>query len=113
MNAERDDADGDADDGDGDGDGYVHDPSSFDGGGGGERAPFESADVPTADADGLGRRGWVLLATVVLAFFGAPAVIYLRPPGVPFEVALLVVPLFPAFALGAVAVWALAGRAGK
>jgi hypothetical protein len=95
-----------------DDDGYVHDPATL-----GDR-PRRSGepdtpafeDVPTVGGEGLGRRGWVLLVAVVLAFFGAPAVIYLRPPGVPFEVALLVVPLLPAFGLGTIAVWALAGR---
>ncbi|PSQ39269.1 hypothetical protein BRD13_03415 [Halobacteriales archaeon SW_5_70_135] len=84
---------------------YVHDPGETDASAG------ESA--PTADAggdEGMGRRGWVLLAAVVLAFFGAPAVVYLRPPGVPFEVAFLVVPLVPAFLLGTVAVWAMTDR---
>lgn len=95
---------------------YVHDPSEFRGtaGGGGESATRTEGGEPFAGehGEGLGRRGWALLVAVVLAFFGAPAVIYLRPPGVPFEVALLVVPLLPAFGLGVVAVWAMAGRRG-
>ncbi len=93
---------------------YVHDPSEFE----------SSATAPTTESGdgtdefpdpnpGMGRRGWVLLAAVVVAFFGAPAVIYLRPPAVPFEVAFLVVPLVPAFLLGMVAVWAMAGRGGR
>ena len=84
---------------------YVHDP------GGTDASADES--VPASDVggdEGMGRRGWVLLAAVVLAFFGAPAVVYLRPPGVPFEVAFLVVPLVPAFLLGTVAVWAMTDR---
>ncbi|PSQ41155.1 hypothetical protein BRD10_00910 [Halobacteriales archaeon SW_12_71_31] len=78
---------------------YVHDPGGTD---------ASAADV--GGDEGMGRRGWVLLAAVVLAFFGAPAVVYLRPPGVPFEVAFLVVPLVPAFLLGTVAVWAMTDR---
>lgn len=89
-------------------DGYVHDPGAMRGAAG---DGLRTTDVGTSTGGkGMGRRGWVLLAAVLLALFGAPAVIYLRPPGVPFEVALLVVPLVPAFLLGVAAVWAMTGR---
>jgi len=99
--------------GDGD-DRYVHDPSEFEASSGGATHTTGGVEDPVeAPPEGMGRRGWVLLAAVVLAFFGAPAVIYLRPPAVPFEVAFLVVPLVPAFLLGMIAVWAMAGRGGR
>jgi len=101
-------SEGDSEDGGASDDRYVHDPSGFDAGSGVGDGDGEATPNP-----GMGRRGWVLLAVVVVAFFGAPAVIYLRPPAVPFEVAFLVVPLLPAFLLGAVAVWAMAGRSGR
>jgi hypothetical protein len=52
-------------------------------------------------------RGWTLVGTVVFAFLVAPAIIVLHPPDMlPFFVAYLVLPLFPAVLLGVVAVWA-------
>lgn len=95
---------------------YVHDPSEFEASSGSATRTADTGDGDEEFPDptpGMGRRGWVLLAAVVLAFFGAPAVIYLRPPAVPFEVAFLVVPLVPAFLLGMIAVWAMAGRGGR
>lgn len=61
-----------------------------------------------ADPDGgdaFGRRGWLLVASVFVAFLVIPAVIYLRPPGLPFVVAYLVLPLAPAVVLAILAVW--------
>ncbi len=102
------------DEGAGDGeDRYVHDPSAFEASAGATRTADDGDDEFPDPNQGMGRRGWVLLAAVVVAFFGAPAVIYLRPPAVPFEVAFLVVPLVPAFLLGMIAVWAMAGRGGR
>lgn len=101
--------------GDGD-DQYVHDPSAFEASTGDATRTAGPGDGDEEFPDpnpGMGRRGWVLLAAIVVAFFGAPAVIYLRPPTVPFEVAFLVVPLVPAFLLGMIAVWAMAGRGGR
>jgi len=86
---------------------YVHDPGEMRESAG-DGAP--AIDAGRGDEEGMGRRGWILLAAVVLAFFGAPAVIYVRPPRLPFEVAFLIVPLVPAFLLGTIAVWAMAGR---
>jgi hypothetical protein len=46
------------------------------------------------------------VGTVVFAFLVAPAIIVLHPPDMlPFFVAYLVLPLFPAVLLGVVAVW--------
>jgi len=75
-----------------DNDGYVHEPDG-------------EPDSDTGDRE-FDRRGWALVAVLVFAFAVAPAAILLRPPAVPFEVAFLVLPLIPAFLLGAVAVWA-------
>ncbi len=54
----------------------------------------------------FGRRGWVLLGMIALAFVVAPLLIYVRPPAVPFVVAYLILPLLPAFLLAIIAVWA-------
>jgi uncharacterized protein YqhQ len=56
------------------------------------------------------RRGWVLVATILLAFVVAPLVIYLLPhlmaENFSYLMALIVIPLVPAVLLGVVAVWA-------
>ena len=54
----------------------------------------------------FGRRGWLLLAMLFVAFVVVPALIYFRPPGVSFTFAYLVLPLVPATVLALVAVWA-------
>jgi hypothetical protein len=70
-----------------------------------------------ADArDGFGARGWVLVGAVVLSTAVIPGVIYVMPAlpadaGLPFLVAMLVLPLVPAVLLGAVAVWSLSAAA--
>ena len=71
------------------------------------------ATLPGSEPDGFGDRGWVLVASVVLAFLVIPGVIYLRPAlpgeaGVPFVVAMLILPLVPAVLLGVTAVWSMA-----
>jgi hypothetical protein len=92
---------------------YEHDPDRF---------PL--ADREHDDGDGLadeeppaseefGRRGWVLVGVLLVSFFAVPLAILYRPPGVPFEVAFLVLPLLPAGLLGATAIWAMAGRADR
>jgi len=91
--------------------GYVHDPDAFDADGNrAAEASGESESVaraPPTDADReFGWRGWVLVGVLVFAFFVAPALIIWRPPGVPYRVALLALPMLPALALGLVAVWA-------
>ena len=71
---------------------YVHEP---------EGAPAAA----TASSDEFGRRGWLLVAAVFVAFVVVPLVIYFRPPGLPFQFAYLVLPLVPAVLLAALAVW--------
>jgi hypothetical protein len=76
----------------GDDEGYVYEPG------------MEERQVP-ADRE-FDWRGWTLVGTVVFAFLVAPAIIVLHPPDMlPFFVAYLVLPLFPAVLLGVVAVW--------
>ena len=65
----------------------------------------ESSEPEPADRE-FGRRGWLLLAGILVAFVIVPAIIYLRPPGVPYVVAYLVLPLVPAVGLALLAVWA-------
>ena len=68
--------------------------------------PDDESPAPEPADREFGRRGWLLLAGVLVAFVIVPAVIYLRPPGVPYVVAYLVLPLVPAVLLAALAVWA-------
>jgi hypothetical protein len=75
-------------------------------------ADAETAPLPGPAPNGFGDRGWALVATVVLAFLVIPGVIYLRPAlpgeaGVPFIVAMLILPLVPAVLLGLTAVWSM------
>jgi len=73
--------------------------------------PAESAD--TADPAAPIERGqeewswrdWLLVGVVVLCFLVVPATILVVPPVRPFRFAYLVLPMIPAFLLGAVAVW--------
>ena len=51
------------------------------------------------------RRDWLLVGVVVLCFLVVPATILVVPPVRPFRFAYLVLPMIPAFLLGAVAVW--------
>lgn len=77
-----------------------------------ERDGPERIDEPPAPPEEVGWRGWLLVATVVVAFLVVPGLIYWRPPVLPFRVAFLVLPLVPAFLLGAVAVYvAVSSRA--
>jgi hypothetical protein len=52
------------------------------------------------------RRGWVLIGVLAFCLLVVPLVILWRPPGLPYWVALLALPMLPAFLLGAVGVWA-------
>lgn len=87
--------------------GYVHDPAEFDADG--ERVedgwPEEATHPAAADRE-FGRRGWVLVGVIVVAFVVAPLAILLWPPEMNYVVALLILPLVPAFVLAATAVWA-------
>jgi hypothetical protein len=77
----------------------------------------ESSEAATGEeteaSGGFGRRGWVLVCVVVLSTLVIPGIIYLVPAllpslGVPYLLALLVLPLVPAGLLGATAVWSMA-----
>ncbi|WP_152042805.1 hypothetical protein [Salinigranum salinum] len=104
--------------------GYVHRPDEFDDASPGETdagsrderpadaTAGDGATLPGAEPDGFGDRGWVLVATVVLAFLVIPGIIYVRPAlpgaaGLSFLVAMLILPLVPAVLLGLVAVWSM------
>ena len=69
-----------------------------------------ASEAPEAGDGGLGRAGWLLVAAVFVAFVVVPVVIAVRPPGLPFRVAYLVLPLVPAVLLALLAVWATAHR---
>lgn len=93
-------------------DGYVHDPAEFDADD--ERcedAPEREGESlegvhPAAAEREFGRRGWVLVGLIVVAFVVSPLSILLWPPDMNYVVAFLILPLFPAFALAVAAVWA-------
>ncbi|MFC6834981.1 hypothetical protein [Halomarina ordinaria] len=107
--------------------GYVHDPDRFreegDGPDEGERpararttrAYVRDVDgVPGPDESEFDWRGWVLVGMIFVAFIVAPAIVLYLPYseplisslGLSFRDAYLTVPLIPALALGALAVWA-------
>ncbi|WP_115865166.1 YoaK family protein [Halorussus litoreus] len=50
-------------------------------------------------------RDWLLVGVIVLCFLVIPSAILVLPPIRPYRFAYLVLPLIPAFLLGAVAVW--------
>ncbi|MFB6101933.1 MAG: hypothetical protein ABEJ73_05150 [Haloplanus sp.] len=79
-----------------------------------------STDRPAVGAGGdadpddpdLGRKGWVLVAAVVVAVLIVPLSIYLWPAagsvlGANYRSAMLVLPMLPAILLGVVAVWSM------
>jgi hypothetical protein len=76
-----------------------------------------SASGGDADADGFGPRGWVLVGVVVLSTAVIPGLVYAFPAlpadaGIPFLVAMLVLPMLPAVLLGAAAVWSMSAATG-
>jgi hypothetical protein len=90
-------------------DGYVHRPA-------GDVRPHQAPPDGTFDW-----RGWVLVGVVLVAFLAVPAAILFLPQargfvaslGLTLRDAYLVLPLVPAFLLGATAVWAaLRSRSG-
>jgi len=98
--------------------GYVHDPDAFregetleDGEDPGDREEDTREPASETGADEFGTGGWALVALLVVCLFVIPGVILIRPPGLPWEVAFLVLPLIPGFLLGGAAVW-LAVRRG-
>lgn len=89
--------------------GYVHDPGEFDASGerDGDEGGAAVQRAPPTDADReFDWRGWVLVGVLVVALLVAPALIIWNPPGLPYEAALLALPMVPALLLGLVAVWA-------
>ncbi|MFC7213926.1 hypothetical protein ACFQO4_07510 [Saliphagus sp. GCM10025334] len=102
--------------------GYVHDPNAFDQEGrraaddrkasanteddSNDDAWLERPIHPEAGDREFGRRGWVLVGMIVLAFIVAPGLILLTPPDMDYWFALLILPLLPATMLALTAVWA-------
>ena len=87
-----------------DDDGYVHTP-----------AEAEPSDEQSSADSELGVNGWLLVGVVVTATILVPGVIYAFPAapgeaGLPFLVAMLVLPFLPAVLLGATAVWSMTGE---
>ena len=97
-----------------DADGYVHTPGAID------ASESDDAVVGGDETDGeanedLGVRGWVLVGVVVTATVVIPGLIYLFPAapgeaGLPFLIAMLVLPFLPAVLLGVTAVWSMAAE---
>ncbi|WP_254862018.1 hypothetical protein [Halovivax gelatinilyticus] len=103
---------------------YVHDPDAYDEDGeridedgalidGDETTDSDRADAdlmgthPTAVDRTFGRRGWILVGVIIVAFVFAPLTIYLLPPGgESYLFALVLLPLLPAILLAVTAVWA-------
>jgi len=81
-------------------DGYVHRPSG---------EPPQQADT----SEEFGTEGWILVGMILLGFLVIPLAILflpaaqglLRSLGLTLRAAYLVLPLVPAFLLGAIAVW--------
>ena len=94
--------------------GYVHRPDGPRGTDSAGSAAGEAAEP--GPEEGLGRKGWYLVAAVFVSVLVLPGVVYLLPSaaadaGVPFLVAMLVLPMVPAVLLGLTAVWSMsAGR---
>lgn len=90
------------DDGEADSGGYVHDPEGT--------RPHQA---PPSDS-AFDWRGWLLVGVLIVAFLVVPLSILYLPQaqgviaslGLSLRDAYLVLPLIPAFLLGAVAVWA-------
>ncbi|SFR55170.1 hypothetical protein [Halogeometricum limi] len=85
--------------------GYVHRPDG---------APSSDAGRDEPEATGFGSTGWGLVAVLILCTIVVPGIIYLEPSvfaavGIPYTVALLILPLLPAAILGLTAVWSMTG----
>jgi len=104
-----------------DDDGYVHRPGAAretDAEGSADAAEDATAGAtPAGDGDAQGAhpdaverdvdgRGWVLIGVLAFSLLGAPLLILWNPPGLPYWVALLALPMLPAILLGAIGVWA-------
>ncbi|GAB3417789.1 hypothetical protein GCM10027435_16910 [Haloparvum alkalitolerans] len=78
--------------------------------------------APTAtdgpEADGFGRAGWVLTATLLVCVLVIPGIIYVYPYvlgsfGLTFFGTYLALPLVPAVLLGLVAVWSMSAAVSE
>ena len=100
--------------------GYVHTPNAEGESGTGSddaapddgSAPDDDSDPTTVEPDGFGRKGWVLVAAMVVSLLVIPGVIYAYPYaagsfGLTFFATYLLLPLVPAVLLGVLAVWSL------
>ncbi|MFB6084788.1 MAG: hypothetical protein ABEJ94_11155 [Halorientalis sp.] len=106
-------------------DGYVHEPGAVeDGDRDRDDAATGGSDAGSSDAyprntvgdidEEFDWRGWVLVAAIVVAFLVVPGALYLLPAargsvaslGWGWRHTYLALPLLPALALGAIAVWA-------
>ena len=82
---------------------YVHDPDAF---GDGEEPSAPSSGASPGEQT-FDWRNWLLVAATVVAFLVVPVLILFQPLRVnSFVFTYLVLPLVPAFLLGALAVWA-------
>ena len=82
---------------------YIHDPGAF------ENKEESSASSSRANLSErtFDWRNWLLVAAIVVAFLVVPIIILFQPFRVnSFVFTYLVLPLVPAFLLGALAVWA-------
>lgn len=94
-------------------DGYIHDSEAFDEGR--PRSEYDEA-AARADSQEFDWRGWVLVGIIIISFLVVPAIILALPYaggtlaalGLTWRDTFLVLPLIPALALGAAAVWATA-----
>ncbi|MCT9097711.1 hypothetical protein [Haloarchaeobius sp. HME9146] len=82
--------------------GYVHRPGAV----GSDGETSDGVVHPDSVEREFDYRGWTLVGVIVFAFLVAPIVVYLRPPALPYWVALLAFPMLPALFLGVMAVWA-------
>jgi hypothetical protein len=94
--------------------GYVHTPGALDDD---SEADSDAVIADEPEAVGFGRRGWLLVAVVVLTFLVIPVVVYLYPAAagansLPFLVGLIALPMLPALLLGLTAVWTMTAAAG-
>ncbi|WP_418282760.1 hypothetical protein [Halorubrum sp. DTA98] len=84
---------------------YVHTP-------GDERDIGADVGPITTEPEGVGRRGWVLVAALIVSVLVIPGIIYAYPYaagsfGLTFYGTYLLLPLIPAVLLGVLAVWSL------
>lgn len=95
--------------------GYVHEPEAFEGDAADTAVDGQERASHARGAEReFGRRGWLLVGWIVVAFLLVPAYLFFYPRasdavelfGLGFRDTYLFVPLLPALVLGALAVWA-------